>query len=128
PRLDARDKLFVQSADTLGATWMRTPWCFTTRPAMQAALENVNSLSDLRTYIHETLCDREKLLSDQFSLMEAPLRCGLRECGRQFTLFAPRTIRLGAIGAADHNPVYFYTARGERSLNLRLPNRLAPAS
>src|SRR5579871_3852508 len=95
---------------------------------MPAPVENVRSLSDLRVFVHETLCDKEKLLADQFSLTEIPLRSAGRECGREFTLFGPRNIRLGAVWAADHNTVYFYDARGERFLKLRLPQRLESAA
>ena len=94
--------------------------------AMLAPVENVRSLSDLRAYVHETLCEREKLLADQFSLKEMPLHRGERECGREFTLYGPRSIRLGAVWASEHNTLYFYDARGERFLKLRLPHRLAP--
>ena len=35
-----------------------------------------------------------------------------------------RDVRLGAIWAADHNLVYFYDARGERYLKIKLARRL----
>lgn len=95
---------------------------------MSPSAEDVRSFSDLRDFVHETLCSKEKLLADQFSLTEIPLRRGERECGREFTLHGPRNIRLGAIWAADHNILYFYDARGERFLKLRLPRRLEAAA
>ena len=46
-------------------------------------------------------------------------------CGLQFQLYGPRSIRLGAIWAADHNVIYFYAANGERYLKLPLKHRIA---
>ncbi len=37
-----------------------------------------------------------------------------RGCGLQFSIHGPRSIRLGAIWAADHNMIFFYDARGVR--------------
>jgi hypothetical protein len=42
----------------------------------------------------------------------------------QFSLRGPRSVRLGAIWAADQNMLYFYDARGQRYLKLRLKQRI----
>ncbi len=72
------------------------------------------SLTDLRHYVHETLCRHENLVPDQFQLQETPLhRLGTR-CGLQFLLRGPRSVRLGAVWAYEHQLLYFYDACGER--------------
>lgn len=88
-------------------------------------LETIRSLDDLRIFVHKTLCARENILEDQFGLTETTLTRNGQVCGYQFCLQGPRSIRLGAIWAADHNMIYFYDARGSRYLKLRLPQRFA---
>lgn len=86
--------------------------------------DDVGSLGDLRSYIHHTLCEKEGLVADQFPLTEMSLVRRKRFCGLQFSLQGPRDVRLGAIWASDHNVVYFYDARGERYLKMKLNRRL----
>lgn len=93
---------------------------------MTETIDAVRSLSDLRTFIHRTLCEKENLLTDQFRMTEMPLTRRGRCCGLQFSLDGPRSVRLGAIWTADHNTVYFYDARGCRYRKIRLPHRLLP--
>ena len=88
-------------------------------------LDDVCTLDDLRAFVHQTLCGKEGLLGDQFPLSEMTLTRRTRFCGLQFSLQGPRDVRLGAIWAADHNVVYFYDARGERYLKVKLSRRLA---
>lgn len=79
--------------------------------ASAAALRTVD---DLRRYVHDTLCQHESLVADQFVLQEIRLtRCG-RVCGLQFVLRGPRNVRLGAVWASEQNQLYFYNARGDR--------------
>ncbi len=85
----------------------------------------IRSLDDLRTFVHKTLCDRENILHDQFGLSETVLIRRGQECGRQFWVQGPRSVRLEAIWVADRNTVYFYDARGTRYLKIQLPERLA---
>jgi hypothetical protein len=76
-----------------------------------AALRTVD---DLRRYVHDTLCEHENLVPDQFALQEIGLtRCG-RHCGLQFVLRGPREVRLGAVWASELNQLYFYDAQGTR--------------
>jgi hypothetical protein len=93
---------------------------------MPDSIEEIRSLNDLRTFIHHTLCEKENLLEDQFKITEMQLfRCG-RDCGLRFSLNGPRSVRLGAIWAADQNMIYFYDTRGNRYMKLRLRHRLLP--
>lgn len=92
---------------------------------MPLCAQDVRSLNDLRSFVHQTLCEKENLLPDQFSIAELPLQQRGARCGMQFTLQGPRSVRLGAVWAAERNQVYFYDARGERYLKLDLAHRIA---
>lgn len=80
----------------------------------------IQSLADLRHYVQEVLCERGNLIIDQFMLQESPVVRRGENCGRQFTLYGPRSIRLGAVWDADRNEIYFYDACGERFRKERL--------
>ncbi len=82
------------------------------------------SLNDLREFIHRTLCEKENLLEDQFEMSEMQLRRRGRECGIQFSLHGPRSVRLGAIWVSDHNMIYFYDTQGSRYLKVPLRFKL----
>jgi hypothetical protein len=93
---------------------------------MCESLDEIRTLDDLRSYVHQTLCEKENLLADQFAMTEMQLMRRGRDCGLQFSLQGPRSVRLGAIWAADHNMIYFYDAQGERYAKIRLRHRLLP--
>ena len=75
---------------------------------------SLHSLDELRQHVLRTLCAQENLIVEQFSLQETVLMRRGVCCGRQFALFGPRSVRLGAVWAADRNDLYYYDARGER--------------
>lgn len=81
---------------------------------MTASIGKICTLAELRDYVHQTLCQHENLLPEQFTLQEIPLRRNGRICGLQFILQGPRQVRLGAVWAADQRHVFYYDARGER--------------
>lgn len=85
---------------------------------------HVESLDELRDYVHETLCAAENLLADQFETEQSPLYMKDRICGMQFSLRGLRSVRLGAVWAADQNVLYFYNAKGERYRKVRLNHRI----
>ena len=91
---------------------------------MSECLDEIRTLDELRDFVHRTLCDKENLLAEQFSLAEGELSRRGRRCGLQFTVQGPRHVRLGAIWESRHNQVYFYDARGTRFLKVRLARRL----
>jgi hypothetical protein len=93
---------------------------------MSDTIEEIRSLNDLRAFIHQTLCEKENLLEDQFQMTEMQLFRRGRDCGLQFSLHGPRSVRLGAIWASDQNMIYLYDASGNRYLKLRLRHRLLP--
>lgn len=94
---------------------------------MADTLEDIRTLEDLRSYVHQTLCAKESLLEDQFHMTEMQLTRRGRDCGLQFSLHGPRSVRLGAIWASDHNLIYFYDAQGLRYSKVKLKHRLLPA-
>jgi hypothetical protein len=91
---------------------------------MTERTESIQSLDDLRRFIHTSLCDRENLVAEQFQMREMTLVVRGRNCGMQFSLKGPRSVRLGAIWAADQNMLYLYDARGERYGRVSLPQRV----
>ena len=91
---------------------------------MTDSVDNVQTLDDLRDFIHQTLCEKENLLSEQFSMTEIQLTRDSQACGLQFSLHGPRSVRLGAIWAKDHNLIYFYDAGGARYAKIQLRQRL----
>ena len=94
---------------------------------MHTRVDDFHTLDELRQFIHQTLCAKENLLADQFTMTEVRLTSGSRPCGIQFCLRGPRNVRLAAIWVADRNVVYLYDARGERYAKLSLKNRVLVA-
>ncbi len=82
------------------------------------------NIDDLRIFIHTALCAKENLPEEQFPMTQMTLIKRRRYCGLQFSLQGPRSVRLGAIWAADQNIIYLYDARGERYQKIRLPRRV----
>ena len=90
---------------------------------MIEATAGVQGLDALRRYVHERLCGHENLVADQFELEVTALKRLGDFCGLQFLLRGPRSVRLGAVWASDHNLLYLYDARGERFHKEQLANR-----
>ncbi len=89
---------------------------------MHTKVDDVHTLDELRQFIHKTLCEKENLLAEQFTMTEVQLTSGSGPCGIQFCLRGPRNLRLAAIWVADRNVVYLYDAGGTRYAKLRLTN------
>ena len=92
---------------------------------MTEELAQVLTHENLRSHVHQTLCRHESLLPDQFDLQVISLKKLDFDCGLQFLLRGPRSVRLGAVWAAEQNVLYFYDARGERFLKQHLASRPA---
>ena len=82
--------------------------------------DSIRSVEGLREFIHRRLCEKENLLAEQFRMSEMQLMKRGRCCGSQFLLQGPRSVRLGAIWAADNNEVYLYDTQGVRYHKIRL--------
>jgi len=92
--------------------------------------ENLDNLSDLRTYVHQTICKQNELELGAFVITERILVRGRRPCGIFFCLHGPRSVRLTAIWETDRNTILFYSSSGVRVLKTRLQHapQLAPAA
>lgn len=87
-------------------------------------LAHIRTSDDLRCYVHEILCGHENLVGEQFALQVVTLTQLGERCGLQFLLRGPRSVRLGAVWAAEKNQLYFYDARGERFRKESLTQRV----
>ncbi len=94
---------------------------------MSEVPSGVQTMDALRQYVHERLCRHENLVAEQFALEVIPLTRKGTLCGMQFLLRGPRSVRLGAVWASDHNQLYLYDARGERFHKEQLAARIEAA-
>lgn len=95
---------------------------------MSERVAGISTLDELRKFVHETLCQRENLVRDQFRMLERELKkCG-RRCGLQFSIHGPRQVRLSAVWASDRNHVFFYDASGARFMKIELADRIPTAN
>lgn len=87
---------------------------------MSGNLQHIHDLSDLRRYVHHTLCEQNQLELGAFEVTERILVRGRRPCGIFFCLDGPRSVKLTAIWETDRNSVLFYSSSGERVLKTQL--------
>ncbi|MDA0591340.1 MAG: hypothetical protein O2820_24745 [Planctomycetota bacterium] len=92
---------------------------------MATDVESISTISELRDFVHLTLCAKENLVEDQFQLRERDLTKLGKPCGLQFSVFGPRQVRLSAVWASDRNVLYFYDARGVRYLKVQLEQHMS---
>ncbi len=85
---------------------------------------DLRTADDLRQFIQWKLCEKENLVIDQFRLTETKLFKRGHFCGTQYILHGPRSVRLGAVWAAETNVVYLYDVTGERFEKVQLRQRL----
>jgi hypothetical protein len=83
-------------------------------PTMLDDSPRINDLDDLRTYVHETICEKNELEVNVFTMTERILIRGGRPCGLYFCLHGPRAVKFTAIWETDRNSVLFYSPTGER--------------
>ena len=89
----------------------------------------IDNLNDLRSYVHQTVCDQNELEPSAFEVTERILVRGKRPCGIFFCVHGPRSVKLTAIWETDRNTVLFYSSSGERTYKTLLVQAptLAPA-
>lgn len=81
---------------------------------MTAESLRIHNLSDLRMYVHRTICENNELEVNAFDVTERILlRCG-RPCGIFFCLHGPRAVRLTAVWETETNTILFYGSAGQR--------------
>jgi hypothetical protein len=81
---------------------------------MSAQSPQIDNLDDLRSYVHNTICQQNELQVGAFSITERVLVRGRRPCGIFFCLHGPRSVKLTAIWETDRNTILFYSSSGER--------------
>lgn len=86
--------------------------------------DHPGTLAELEQFVHQSLCQKENLIPEQFPLETRSLQRVDQFCGLEFTLYGPRQIRLGAVWAADINTLYLYDARGSRYETVKFLKRL----
>jgi hypothetical protein len=87
---------------------------------MSAHSLQLDNLNDLRSYVHQTICDQNELEPGVFPITERFLVRGKRPCGIFFCLHGPRSVKLTAIWETDRNTILFYSSSGERILKSQL--------
>src|SRR5262245_61104808 len=80
-------------------------------PASPLQLDNLNNL---RTYVHQTICNQNELELGAYQVTERILVRTKRPCGIFFCLHGPRSVKLTAIWETDRNTILFYNSSGER--------------
>lgn len=81
---------------------------------MSAQSLQIDNLTDLRSYIHEAICEQNELQVGAFQITERILVRGKRACGMFFCLHGPRSVKFTAIWETDRNTILFYSSSGER--------------
>ena len=81
---------------------------------MSASSLQIDNLKDLRSYVHQTICDQNELERTAFQVTERILVRAKQPCGIFFCLHGPRSVKLTAIWETDRNTILFYNSTGER--------------
>lgn len=86
-------------------------------------IDSINSLSDLKYFVYQTLCKDHDLLLNSFPTTETVLKQGNNaRCGLMFCLHGPRAVKFSAIWEKSHNRILFYGPNGKRYLQVELRN------
>jgi hypothetical protein len=83
-------------------------------------IDNLNNLNDLRTFVHQTICNQNELEPGVFPITERILVRSKKPCGIFFCLHGPRSVKLTAIWETDRNTILFYSSSGERVLKAQM--------
>lgn len=92
---------------------------------MVERLERFVNLAELRLYVHQTLCQHERLEPGAFPVSERILVRRKAPCGLMFCLHGPRSVRFTAIWETDSNSIHFYSSTGERFQKTRVEDGLS---
>lgn len=87
---------------------------------MLTSEQQLESLDDLRNYVHDILCRFEHLEVGAFRMTEQVLLRNGSPCGLYFCLHGPRSVRFSAIWETQDNTVLFYNSSGQRFQKTRL--------
>jgi hypothetical protein len=87
---------------------------------MATHIVQIYNMTELREYIHVTICDHFQLQFGVFPMTEKILFRGGNPCGIYFCVQGPRAVRFTAIWETDRNQVLFYGPEGERIFKTQL--------
>ncbi|GIW90114.1 MAG: hypothetical protein KatS3mg109_0546 [Pirellulaceae bacterium] len=87
---------------------------------MQGEAIRIDSLEDLRRYVHEMICQLNDLEPGRFSMTERILLRQHKPCGIYYCLHGPRNVKLTAIWETDRQTILFYGSDGQRQLRTQL--------
>ncbi len=82
--------------------------------------QKMQSLGDLRQFVHESLCEQNELERGAFPMTERILLRGGKPCGVYFCLHGPRSVKFSAIWETQCNRILFYGSTGERCSKVQL--------
>jgi hypothetical protein len=84
-------------------------------------IKSIDSLSDLKYFVYQTLCEDHDLLMNAFPTSETVLKRGkLQPCGIMFCLHGPRAVKFTAIWEKESNRILFYGPTGKRYQQIEL--------
>ena len=81
---------------------------------MADSISELSSLDDLRSFVKQTICDRNQLLQGAFELRQKTLVKQGKPCGLHFIIYGPRAVQFSAIWDAERHNVLFYDCDGSR--------------
>jgi hypothetical protein len=87
---------------------------------MDARVVPLPTIPQLRDYVRQTLCDRDRLDPEQTQFRQGLIRKHGRLCGLFFQVQGPRLMRTYAVWAGDEDRVLFYDSTGERFAEAKL--------
>ncbi len=94
-------------------------------------VSSIESLSDLKFFVYQTLCRDHELLMNAFPTSETVLKRGRKHegaqsCGIMFCLHGPRAVKFSAIWEKQNNRILFYGPSGRRYLQVELQGTEIP--
>ena len=97
---------------------------------MMASPVEIHNLNELRTYVHQEICNQNELECGVFRMTERIMIRGGNPCGIYFCVHGPRSVKLTAIWETERNSILFYGSSGERihKTQLTVAPQLAPQS
>lgn len=88
---------------------------------VKSTINTINTYTDLKYFVYNTLCKDHELLMDEFPTTEIILKRGRgQSCGVMFCLHGPRAVKFSAIWEREKNRVLFYGPTGKRYLQVEL--------
>ena len=90
----------------------------TTDPALR--IVSLPTHHELQSYIHQVLCDIDRLDSSLTPVRVQPLTRAGKLCGMIFYVEGPRKLRNSAVWSSDDQRVLVYNSIGEKVMQIRL--------